>query len=409
MIGIRRRWFLALFVTIAAGAAPRPASTAADSPEELLKARGLKRVGSTYVLASENEVQKKINDLKVLSNQLAQAARYQAGVEQQGQDEKGMLRAMLQRRVELNQQIAAFDEQIRNFGGAAPELIRQRNMVVNEYNGLGDQINLLRTGQASDPKLQDQLTAEVSKYRVRYIQAVLDLRQLVDTATKAYAELGGDAAVKDAIDALGRTSKAKLKLGPSAQFTNNVKLLERVERSVITDTVDIRKQNGVFVVDVMFNGKVHEPMVFDTGASLIMLPARLAEKIGLKPTPSDPIIKCETADGTVVEARRKTIPSVRVGRFEVKSVDCAIMPADKGDVAPLLGQSFLRHCTYEFTPESGHLVMSRVEGLEPGAPAASPSNRPGRAPTKGRARAGRPRGATAKAAPADAPDGDRPE
>jgi hypothetical protein len=93
----------------------------------------------------------------------------------------------------------------------------------------------------------------------------------------------------------------------------------------------------------------------------------------------------------------------------VNSVDCAIMPAGKGDVSPLLGQSFLRHFTYEFTPESGHVVMSRVEGLEPGAPTPSPSSRPIRATTKARGRAGRARGAATKTAPADAPDENRPE
>ncbi len=63
----------------------------------------------------------------------------------------------------------------------------------------------------------------------------------------------------------------------------------------------------------------------------------------------------------MVEARQKSIASMRVGRFTIHNVLCAVMPADRGNVAPLLGQSFHRHFTYKFTPESGHLVMSRVE------------------------------------------------
>jgi aspartyl protease family protein len=380
-----------------------------DSPEDLLKARGLKRVGSTFVLASETEVQKKTGELKALSNQLAQVANNQAGVEQQGQDAKAMVRAMSQRRIELRQQMSEFDEYVRKFGSAPLAAIEQRRQAVSEYNDLADRINFLQNGQANDPKLQEELLAEVSKRRERYIQAVLDLRQLVDAATKSYAELAGDATVKDALDSVGRTSKVKLKLGPSAQFTSNVKLLERVERSVITDAVDLRKQGGVFWVNATFNGKVVKPMVFDTGASLTTIPAKLAAEIGLKPSDSDPIVRCETADGTVVEARRVTIPTLRVGRFVVNSVDCAVMPATKGDIPPLLGQSFHRHFTYKFTPESGHLVMSRVQGLEPGAPASTPSTRPARGTTKGRQRPGRSKGTAAKSAPADAPDGDRPD
>ena len=272
------------------------------------------------------------------------------------------------------------------------------------YNGLGDRIRLLQSGPGADPKVQDRLLAELSRRREAYIQAVLDLRQLVDAATKSYAGLADDAAVKEALESLGRNSRSKPKLGPSTQFTANVKLLERIEKSVMSDAVDLRKEGGVFWVNATFNGKVTRPMVFDTGASLTMIPAGLAEEIGLKPTSADPVVRCETADGTVVEARRMTIPSMRVGRFTVDAVDCAVMPAGKGNVAPLLGQSFHRHFTYKFTSESGHLVMSRVEGLEPAAKA----QRPARGTARAKSRAGRSRAATSKTAGDGGSDGDRP-
>lgn len=364
---------------------------AADSPEGALKARGLKRIGSTYVLAAEGEVQKKLVALKALSNQLVQAARQRAAAEQQAEGEKGMARELLRQRVVLGQQLAAIEQQIRNMGGPNPEMAARRNEVVLAYNGVTDQIRLLQSGQGADPRAQEQLQAEVSRRREGYIQAVLDLRQLVDSTTRTYSDLAGDAAVKQALDALGASAKTKPKLGPSSLFTSNVKALERIERSVMTDTVDVRKQGGVFWVDATFNGKVVKPMVFDTGAGLTMIPNGLAEEIGLKPSPSDPVVRCTTADGTVVEARLVKVASLRVGRFTVNDVECTIMPAGKGDVAPLLGQSFHRHFTYRFTPDSGHLVMSRVEGLEPSAPP------PARGTAKAKSRAGRSRGASNKA------------
>ena len=331
MTVIRLRWAVGLFAVLTAGALAGAAPPADDSPESVLKARGLKRVGSTYVLASEGEVQKRAGALKALSNQLVQAARQRAEAEQQVEGEKGMTRELLRQRVALGEQLAAIEQQIRNVGGADPEMAARRNEVVIAYNGLTDQLRLLQSGQGADPKLQDQLLAEVSRRREGYIQAVLDLRQLVDAATKSYAELANDPAVKQALEALGRSSKAKPKLGPSSQFATNVKTLERIEHSVMTDAVDLRKQGGVFWVNATFNGKVVKPMVFDTGASLTTIPASLAEEIGLKPSPSDPIVRCETADGTVVEARRMTIPSMRVGRFIVNEVDCAVMPARQGE------------------------------------------------------------------------------
>lgn len=376
-----------LLFVLAAGAI----RAADDSPEGVLKARGLKRVGSTYVLASEGDVQRKIVALKALSNQLVQAARQQAAVEQQLEGAKGMEQELLRQRVALGQQVAAIEQQIRNMGGATPDMAARRNEMVIAYNGLGDQIRLLQSGQGADPKARDRFLAEFSRRREGYIQAVLDLRQLVDSTTKRYAELADDPAVKQALDAAGGSSKARPKLGPSSQFASNVKTLERIERSVMTDRVDVRKEGGVFWVDATFNGKVVRPMVFDTGAGFTLIPHGLAEEIGLKPSPSDPIVRCQTADGTVVEAHRMTIPSLRIGRFTVNDVECTVMPAGKGEVAPLLGQSFHRHFTYRFTPESGHLVLSRVEGLEPAAP-------PARGTARAKSRAGRSRAASNRSA-----------
>src|SRR5207253_1406506 len=83
-------------------------------------------------------------------------------------------------------------------------------------------------------------------------------------------------------------------------------------------------------------------------------------------------------------------------------VACAVMPAAKGNVEPLLGQSFHRHFTYKMTPGSGHLIMSQVETLE------QPQTRTvGRLPKNSakRKRTTRSRSATGKAKAHDGPRG----
>jgi clan AA aspartic protease (TIGR02281 family) len=384
MVHCRPRWVLGFTLLIAATAAGG-LSAAGSSPEDTLKSHDLKRVGTTYVLPAESEVQRKTSALKILWGQLSLAIRRQQYNEREVEDQKGMLRDLLQRRVTLNDTIAQLDQQLNTMAGPARvnafvatqrnELVVQRNQVVTNYNGLIDQIKLLQSSQETDPKVRNQIEAELSRRRESFIEAVLDLRQQVDAATKTYTELAQNDEVKGALDALGRMSKSKPKLGPSSQFLTNVKLLEKIEKSVITDSAELHKEGGVFWVNVTFNGKVTKPMVFDTGASLTTIPAGLAAEMGLKPSPSDPVVHCETADGTVVEARQKTIPSMRVGRFTINNVLCAVMPADRGNVAPLLGQSFHRHFTYKFTPESGHLVMSRVESPDQPQPKAARSSK----------------------------------
>jgi len=402
----RAQWtlaFLALPAVLAAGGL-----RAGDpSAEDVLKGHGLKRVGTTYVLGSaEADVQRKVNELRLLSRQLNFALQQQEALEQGTQDREAMIQEMLRRRIALNEQIGALDQQLNaggNFFAGRNQLVEQRNQLVLEYNGLVDRVRLLQ-GQGSDPKVREQIQGEVPRRREAYTQAVLDLRKLVETTTKAYAELARNGEVTQALEALGRTSPSRPKLGPSRAFQDNVKLLERVEKSVITDSVELRRTGGgVYEVDVTFNGKVTRPMIFDTGAGLTMIPAKLAAEIGLAPSPGDPEVHCTTADGTVVIARQKTIPSMRVGRFVVNDVVCAVMPAEKGNVEPLLGQTFHRHFTYKMTPGSGHLVISTVDTLEP--PQAKTGGRIPKNAAKGK-RTTRSKAAAGKAKTTGGPDGD---
>ena len=59
------------------------------------------------------------------------------------------------------------------------------------------------------------------------------------------------------------------------------------------------------------------------------------------------------------------IPSVKVGRLTVRNVECAVIPAGKGESPPLLGQSFLQHFDYKYTQRTGRLVLTKVESDEP--------------------------------------------
>ena len=103
---------------------------------------------------------------------------------------------------------------------------------------------------------------------------------------------------------------------------------------MLTENVPLRKEGGIYWLDVTFNGKVTKSMAFDTGASSVVLPAEFAAEVGLKPGSDAPVVKCQVADGSVVEARAVTIPVMRVGQFTVRDVPCVVMPASKKDVPP---------------------------------------------------------------------------
>ena len=126
----------------------------------------------------------------------------------------------------------------------------------------------------------------------------------------------------------------------------------------------------------------------------MVLPADLASQIGLKPGPNDREVKAVVADGSEVTARMMTIPSLRVGKFTVKDVECVVMPTEKKNVPALLGQSFHKYFTYKFTPETGKLILSKVETPEPVATGPKPkaATKQGKSKKAGKPAEGEPSG-----------------
>jgi hypothetical protein len=110
------------------------------------------------------------------------------------------------------------------------ELLLYRNQLQMQVNQESAWLNQLQS-QKADPKAKEKIDAEVHDRRDSYHQALQDLRTLADSITQKYAELEKDTEVKDAIHALGKGKRDKPKLGPSHDFLNNVKTLEKLEKA----------------------------------------------------------------------------------------------------------------------------------------------------------------------------------
>jgi clan AA aspartic protease (TIGR02281 family) len=347
------------FVTIGLVAVVLGSSTSvrgddAKSAEAVLKEKGLRRLGTAYVVAGEAEVQKRLNEARAAYREMVAGQNQRQMIDYQARENKGLIRELTEQRLVVNQQLAQ------------PLPAAERSQFVAMANGLTDRLNLL-VRQERDAADKGQLDAAIARRREAYIQGVLDLRGLVDAANESYKGFAEDTAVMGALDTLNASTKVKLTLGPSKAFLANVKLLEGAEKSVLTENVPLRREGGIYWVDVTFNGKVTKSMAFDTGASTVLLPAGFAAEVGVRPGPDAPVVKCQVADGSVVEARAATIPVMRVGQFTVRDVPCVVMPETKKDVPPLLGQTFQRNFTLKFSPDAGKLTLTRVDAPEPAA------------------------------------------
>jgi len=385
--------------------------SASASAEDALKRHDLKRVGGAYILLDEAEVLKSYKEFAALQKSFALGLDYSDRYRAAEQQRRANIEELSQNYQFLQQQIQEAGRQvalIEQSGGGGllnaqrNQIVAQRNLIVAESNQMVERLNTLRRMDA-DTEQKQQIQAELTQRREHFLEAMLGLRGLVDEAVAKYQKLAKDDAILQALDDASAASKSKIKykLGPSRDFLNAVQRLEKAEASVSSDTVQCRREGGVFIVDAMLNGKLAVPMVYDTGASEVIISTALADELGMKPTDSDPVIKHRIADGSVVEARSMTLSSVRVGKVIVKDVVCSVMPGDKTQVPILLGQAFLSRVDHKMTSD-GRLVVAQVEGEQP---VASPgrATRPSRASAKAGSRTRQSRSAARKPATTQEP------
>ena len=187
-----------------------------SSAEALLKSKGLRRQGTTYVLPGEAEFSRKLGTARALYKGFTGAVMQEESLTRQLEANKGMIQQLTQQRIFLNQQLSQVTT------------AQENNRLVGMINEITDRINLLNNA-AEDTGTSKEIRAQASNRREAYIQALLDLRALADSTAKAYEELADDAEVKEALAALSMPTRPKVTLGPSRTHLANVKLLEKAE------------------------------------------------------------------------------------------------------------------------------------------------------------------------------------
>ena len=75
----------------------------------------------------------------------------------------------------------------------------------------------------------------------------------------------------------------------------------------------------------------------------------------------------QLADGREIEGRLMKLTSVRVGKFTVENVECAVLAPEATMAEPLLGMSFLENFKFEIDAAAKKLNMIKVSGSDPPA------------------------------------------
>jgi aspartyl protease family protein len=116
----------------------------------------------------------------------------------------------------------------------------------------------------------------------------------------------------------------------------------------------VQATNGHFQTEAAIDGRRIDFMV-DTGASLIALRERDANKLGIFPVPADYTALVSTANGNV-KAARVSLKRVEVGNVSVRDVQALVLP-DEALGQNLLGMSFLSRVNW--TQKNGKLILEQ--------------------------------------------------
>lgn len=329
-----------------------------DAPNDLLRAKGLTRVGINYFLDDDVQLAETIKSLRAAQAVYDDAKRKRAAAEQAFDNYWRVVTDMVRENERLNAQLKDTPKSSADY-----DALLDRSKTVRR--NLRDAVPIL-------DRLQHDLAA-IHDPTDDYVETVQRTAALMASLESKYAKLADDEKVTSALAALSQPGKAKYRLGPSERFRQEYPAVKKLLESVATVTIKLDFVGGVPSTEVTLNDTLKVPVIVDSGAALVSLSAETAQRLGLRPGPDDPVLTMKTADGKTHETHLMTLKSVKLGPFTARDVPCSVLPPDIKGADNLLGGSFLSRFVYRMDLAARELRLTRV--AKPGA-ATAPTSRP---------------------------------
>jgi hypothetical protein len=239
--------------TLAALLAAAPAPAGDDNtPEGVLKGKGLTVSNKVFVVESEQAVIDFVNSLKPAVDEMAQArAKYQ-----EAEDVEEQFRYWNAELAETDRQIGDLNREIDNVTSQInTEPNRQKKAVMQQYrdNQLRPWLPQLQQYRALansnvrkvgpirvPPERIDHLKRVHENAHAQYLRQSAGLNEPYEAAKKQYDTLKADQTVRNALKEFNRQHKVSYQIGPSRELTDAIKAVEKVQKTY-TPEVKARK------------------------------------------------------------------------------------------------------------------------------------------------------------------------
>lgn len=323
-------------------------AAAADqqSPQDILKSKGLIRVGALYVLDGDAHLTDLLRPMRMARRDLAVAQRDRATVQDEIRSDENQMAAWESQRDDLDAQLS-----------------KTSKKAVANYNELVGDVNAINSKLERGQVLIDRRKQDLAAMKIpddEYFDAAGKFLSSFGNMLSTYDKLATDSDVATALKQINANSKIQTRLGPSIAFKNETPEFQKMKAEASDGTVKLTFEGGVPTVKATLNGTEKIDMVVDSGAAIVTLSADVAKRLDIKLSKSDPIMHLITASGQKVDAHVVTLESIKVGPFIAEKVQCAVQPASSKDAGCLLGGSFLQHFAYRMDLAGGELKLSQL-------------------------------------------------
>jgi clan AA aspartic protease (TIGR02281 family) len=266
---------------------------------------------------------------------------------------------------------------------AAQDAHREREQLLGEQEELEAQQRELKSRQpalaaalaSADPNARRDYNDLVGKVNAVGAQLQADAYRSEEAGRKLAS--GEEAEIKYVADyeALRRYAAANLKRLQSDEQDETAKVffadasqeLAEMAKDFKREAVASQRVGEHLVVDALLNGRIHAPLLVDTGASQTVISPKVAAELGLE---GGQPVHAVLADGKQVAGTMAVLESLAVGGSRVEKTAVLVLAAPGPQAEGLLGMSFLKNFMFQLDLADSRLVL---EGL---APAAAPPAKP---------------------------------
>jgi clan AA aspartic protease (TIGR02281 family) len=242
----------------------------------------------------------------------------------------------------------------------APMDTANNNRIVGLINATNANLELMAAQR-------DKLKAEVAAKRATLDKAESDYAEMVLAVRSDYVTLRDkldkaivDEQVQIALRVMHANFETPQGLTADQILSSINKRIEKIEQEIFSESIKMKVEGGSLYVDVVV-GKAATRMVVDSGATLITLPQKTANELGITVPVDARELKLVLADGRTIPARGVILPKVRIGGFEAENVEAAVLDAIASEAEPLLGMSFLSNFKFEINTGEQTLKLLRVD------------------------------------------------